>query len=136
MSHYDVRDLAPTFDTPYDGDQRAYIGQPFQLVQMWEEEHVTNYRIRFPDGFEYDAWEEEIFPGSVPGPDGEVWVHRDQQRAEAAVQQTAGAWWVEHESVSRNFASFDRKAVAMWVYLQLEHSKQMREGAYEQPEEK
>jgi len=129
MSHYDVRDLAPTFDTPYGGHVSGYIGQPFQLVQMWEEDkYTTNYRIRFHDGFEYDAWEEEIFPGSVPGPDGEMWVHRDQQRAEAAVLPVAdGCWGVAHENVSRIGASFDRKAVAMWVYLQLEHSKQMRE---------
>lgn len=128
MSNYDVRDLAPTFDTPYGGHVGGYIGQPFQLVQMWEEEHVTNYRIRFPDGYEYDAWEEQIFPGSLPGPDGEMWVHRDQRRAEAAVVQIAnGCWAVTHENITPDGEGFDRKAVAMWVYLQLEHSKQMRE---------
>ena len=130
---YDVRDLAPTFDTPYDGHISRYIGQPFRLVQMWEEEHITNYRIRFPDGVEYDAWEEEIFPGSLPGPDGEEWVHRDQQRAESAVLQVANeCWMVTHEDITPDGEGFNRKGVAMWVYLQLEHSKQMREGAYEE----
>lgn len=128
---YDVRDLANTFDTPYGVHEAKYIGHPFRLVRMVEDElnpDVVNYTIRFADGHEYNAWEEEIFPGEIRVGD-ETWVHRDVTRAEEAIYDAGGAWAIEHpDAVGTSDGvswGFNRKTLALWVFLTMEHSRRM-----------
>jgi hypothetical protein len=60
----------PTFHTPWEEIPQGvadHVGQPFTVVKMYavpDETHdlevLPMYRVRFPDGFETDAWPEEV----------------------------------------------------------------------------